>query len=339
MARRHSYTNEDIELAVLQTVYDVTKFNAVRHQDRPDFVLSYGGPSSFGVEITVLYENDSDARIRNIDGYLQDLWNGKPHKHKDDIDVLKAGPVTIFDKDGNVTATGIPAVMVDVTNFPSLPDLIAQRIQHKTTRFDEYARGLTHVNLIIYERTRGAAPKADEVYRSHLFLSDAVRSALNASSFNEVFLVSTDVDHNQVVRPLRVLTLLEAGYGFMQSMSGTPSEIVEAFDDVHLLFIATCKRLGLDLKFVHSERAGTFAYFGGAGIQFNSQGMQIYDGNNIPPPSASEPPDFAIAADEAMPLIEQNVEFFADKAFSSAFGSPAVTSIADSINAVNKRSG
>jgi hypothetical protein len=339
VARRRSYTNKDVELAVLRTVYDVTKYDTVRHQDRPDFVLSYGGPSSFGVEITEIYQNESDARLQNIDGYLQELWDGKPHRHRDDIDVLKVGPVDFLDQDRNVKAKGIPAVMVNVTNMPTLPSLIAQRIHAKSAHFPEYVQGLTHVNLVIHDRVGDAAPKVDEVYESRAFLSDAVRSALNASSFNEVFLVSTDIDQNQVVRPLRALTLLETGYGFMQSMNSAASEIDEiSDDDVYLLFIATCERLGLNLKFVRDEQDGTFAYFGGVGIQFGSQGMQIYDLNNFPPPAASEPPSFEMAAHDAMLLIEQNVEFFTDKVFSSAFGSPAVTPIVESINAINTQS-
>ncbi|WP_156772254.1 hypothetical protein [Mycobacterium sp. 1245805.9] len=337
MATKRAYTAKDVERALLRVVYDTKQYSAVRHQEEPDFVLSpNGNGTGFGVEITEVYESESDARLQNIDGYMQELWDGKPHRHRDDIEVLKTGPITLRDKDGNVKATNLPVVMINTTNMPSLPSLLAQRIRRKETRFSEYVRGVTHVNLIIHDRTHGSAPKADEVYDSRVFLSDSVKSALNASKFSEVFVVSTDADNNQVYRSLRALVVLESGYGYLQSMREAISEPVDMHDDdIHVLFYETCRGLGLDVDFVRDEQARPYVYFGGVGIRFDPEGVRIYEVSNFPPPVACEPPSFEMRAERAESLIQTNVDFFADKAFSSAYGHPPVTSILETIRAAS----
>ena len=170
-----------------------------------------------------------------------------------------------------------------------------------------------------------------------MFLSDETRASLNASSFNEVFLVSpADGNSDQVVRPLRALALLEAGYGFMQAMTDADDNAVESWTDIHLLFIEICKGLGLNLKYVYDEKGGVRAYFGGVGVQFHDNGMQLYELHNFPPPPAVDPPNLSIPAEEAQRLIGLGIKFFEDKQFSAAFGFPAVTRLAETINALTK---
>ncbi|WP_163765779.1 hypothetical protein [Mycolicibacterium parafortuitum] len=335
MTERRSYTARDVELAVLRTVYDVGKFAIVKQRERPDFELAYGGSAKpFGVEITEIYANESDARLTNLDGYLQELWDGKPHRHRDDVEVLKTGPAKFLDKDGNVTGE-FPVVMMEVTKIPSLPSLIAKRIDRKNGHITDYASGLTHVNLVIHDRVSHSPPSADEVFDSNIFLSDETRASLNSSSFNEVFLVSpVDGNSDQVVRPLRALALLEAGYGFMQAMTDADGNAVESWIDIHLLFIEICKGLGLDLRYVCDEKDGARAYFGGVGVQFHDNGMRLYELHNFPPPPAVDPPNLSIPADQAERLIGLGIEYFADKVFSSAFGFPAVTRLSETINAI-----
>lgn len=337
MAERRRYTARDVELAVLRTVYDVATFATVKQRERPDFELAYGGSAKpFGVEVTEIYANESEARLANLDGYLQELWDGKPHRHRDDIETLRTGPAKFLDKDGNVTGE-VPAVMMEVSKIPPLPSLIAERINRKNGHFAEYVSGLTHVNLIIHDRVSHAAPSVDQVFDSSIFLSDETRAALNSASFNEVFLVSaTDGNSDQVVRPLRALAMLEAGYGFMQAMTDADGNDVESWTDIHLLFIEICKGLGLELNYVHDEKRGAHTYFGGVGVQFHGDGMRLIERHNFPPPPVVDPPDLSIPADQALRLIGLGVEFFVDKVFSSAFGFRAVAQLSETINAITQ---
>jgi hypothetical protein len=66
--------------------------------------------------------------------------------------------------------------------------------------------------------------------------------------------------------------------------------------------------------------------------------MQICDRTGFPPLAASESPRFVMDEGEAMEIVNKNVEFFADKAFSSAFGSPAITPTAETIKEITGNS-
>lgn len=335
MAERRRYTARDVELALLRTVYDVETFATVKQRERPDFALAYGGSAQpFGVEITEIYANESDARLENLDGYLQELWDGKPHRHRDDVGVLKTGPAQFLDKDGNVTGE-FPVVMMELTKIPTLPRLIAERIDRKNGHYTDYMDGMTHVNLIIHDRVSHSPPSSDQVFESSIFLSDETRAALNSSDFNEVFLVSpVNGNSDQVIRPLRALTLLEAGYGFMQAMNEADGDPIESWSDIHLLFIEVCKGLGLDVNYVCDEINGIRAFFGGVGVQFSDTGMQIYELHNFRPPIAVETQNFSLPTYRVEELVAAGIGFFEGKQFSAAFGFPAVTRLSETINAI-----
>ena len=64
----------DRERASLRLVYDEEKFALVEHRDEPDFVLQHHGDHlPFGVEVTDLYETESDARAQLHPTYISDL--------------------------------------------------------------------------------------------------------------------------------------------------------------------------------------------------------------------------------------------------------------------------
>ena len=65
------------ERAIFQMVYDEGVFESVSQQETPDYVLRHpGSHSSFGVEITELYETEADARIIHHPRYLSELLAG-----------------------------------------------------------------------------------------------------------------------------------------------------------------------------------------------------------------------------------------------------------------------
>src|ERR1700737_4022833 len=99
------------EWATLRLVYDDQEFASVAHSDSPDFLLRH--PSSdmqFGVEVTELYETESDARARFHESYIDDLLAGAPPMHRDDAEVLAVNRFVLTDSEGNVKASGFPAI-------------------------------------------------------------------------------------------------------------------------------------------------------------------------------------------------------------------------------------
>jgi hypothetical protein len=327
-------TKQQIERAIFDAVYDRARYVAIEHRDRPDFAVyrSTDRKLAFGVEITEVYTADSNARLQNIEGYFEELISGEPHRHKDDIDELKVETVTLLDKDGNVKAEGLTVIFQKMEQTHNLPALIAARIKEKNARASDYATDLTHVNLVIHDRSQNLTANLGETYPVNRFLSGEVKQALDECVFNEVHVVETDNDGVQVVRPLRALALVEAGYMFLQALKDElGTETIEISDeDGHSLFIQACRRNGLMLDYVVHETQGICAYYGGLGIHFSESGIAILDTSDFPPPSPSEIPQPTFDQETAAHLLDAHDDFVGSNSFSCAFGSRAVKSFKES---------
>lgn len=197
--------------------------------------------------------DESDARLQNIDGYFEELIAGEPHRHRDDIETLKVETVEILDKDGTPRGGPVAVVMQLVSGRPDLPTLVAARIREKDAQASNYDSSLTHINLVILDRTDRiiSPPNREEAYDVDTFVSPDLRTALSDSRFSEVHLVVRDKEGSEVVRGLRALIMVEAAWVFLEAVRATVGLPFDCSDeDGHSLFIAACERQGLALDYV-----------------------------------------------------------------------------------------
>lgn len=314
-------------------MYDPAEFAAVEHVDRPDFFVYSHGPDkpAFGVEITEVYDDESNARLQNIEGYFEDLIAGKPHRHRDDVETLKVETIQLRSKEG-VLRDPITVVLQDVSTKPDLPTLIAGRIRDKDARAADYERNLSHINLVILDRTDRLAtpPNLDEEFPITTFLSPDLRTALSDSSFHEVHLVARDKEGGEVVRGLRSLTMVEAAYMFVEAVKSTVGLPFDCSDeDGHLLFIGACERRGLKLDYLADDH-GIRAQFGGISVQFTESGIRIIDGHLVPRDPPSDKPDLTVDTGEADRIFDEYLGFATSHVFSCAWGSAPVQTFAQS---------
>ncbi len=179
------------ERAILRSVYDEKAFASIKDSERPDFVLHYPTtPTPFGVEVTELYFAEADARLRNIPGYMEELWAGGNHRHKDDKNVLRQTKATVTGPDGVVKAQDVPIIFRQMPPVGEYTRLLATAIVEKTSEASDYQTDLSHVNLIIMDRTGRLYELNREYIFKHVFAPE-VRDALIHTSFREVFLVLT----------------------------------------------------------------------------------------------------------------------------------------------------
>src|SRR6266851_5683594 len=138
------------ERAGLDQVYLADEFEWVHHGDRPDFVLRhFGADAAFGVEITELYKTEADARAELHPGYIVDLLAGGRHMHKLDASVLKVEKVQLHDKDGNLKAADLPAIIRKIPSADEHAHAIAELLRRKTEQATGYRQDLSHVNMLI----------------------------------------------------------------------------------------------------------------------------------------------------------------------------------------------
>src|SRR5712692_7514499 len=127
---------EEREWAALRLIYEEGTFASVAHHDPPDpdFVLRHHSAArSFGVEVTDLYETESDARAANHPYYISRLLAGESPMHKDDAAVFEIVPVDIQDSEGNLKFGGIPAIVRPVARPERRSEAVAAALKRKST--------------------------------------------------------------------------------------------------------------------------------------------------------------------------------------------------------------
>ena len=199
---------------------DIEECASVAESERPDFLLTKNGHGAvpFGVEVTELFRDQADARSVRHPEYLDALFRGAPHMHKDDKKALPLSFMTITDPDGNVTHENVPGILGPAISEADHRRAVAATIESKVAR--GYAVEGGHVDLIVRDRYFPSGELLPDEYSVTALLSDGVRAALVDSSFREVYLISISRAREQVVRPLIQLMLTERFFLFGKAIEG-----------------------------------------------------------------------------------------------------------------------
>ena len=120
------------EFRLLRCVYDVDGFESVTPSERPDFIIRPGGTRGlFGVEVTEIFQSESDARLDRLPGYAAQLFAGGEPRHKDDYAALSLDTVSILEPDGTVKEADIPAIVRDMPTVDEYRSRIIAAIEVK----------------------------------------------------------------------------------------------------------------------------------------------------------------------------------------------------------------
>ncbi len=281
--------------------------------------------SSFGVEVTELYQTESDARITHHPRYVSELLPRGTHMHKDDVAILDVASVSIRDKDGLLKQTDVPAIVRQLPSHLEHADALAATIRRKSLRIGDYESGLSHVNLIVLDRFDvpfGPHPE----FAVNEVVTPQLRSALVETQFREVFLVSSTRDYQRIYRPLRMLLLLESFYlflGALASFEEHPSTLDPG--DLAPLFVHAMQATKMTVDLAGDPGDSQYAYYGGAGIRHTGDQISILDffDNALPPPA--ELPANPYPASVWRALVEHHRSFVESNAFICGLALPVVS--------------
>ena len=316
------------ELALLRTAYDLERYD-YQESERPDFILKHKGATegNFGVEITELFVNESDARLTNIQGYFDDIITGKanrkgsPYRHADDVAGLPVESVTVTDKDGNVKYESLRVIFREFTPEDQHGRRLAARIAEKNRLVADYLNRVDRVDLVVYDWME-AGPPIGESHAVNDLLVGELREALNDSRFGEVYLVSTTLDGDEVYRPLRLLCLLEAAYIFTHSFEETP-ELVENMELEQATAVFAHAARARDLNVGYASDGEALVLYGGVGMQFVESGVQFIEFDGVNPNTSAELPIPAIDEERLSAIIDHYVSVSKRGLFQSGLVYPA----------------
>ncbi|MBX3100768.1 MAG: hypothetical protein KF761_14470 [Salinibacterium sp.] len=285
------------ELQILTYVYEPSEWSSIEPSDKPDFLITRQDGAKFGVEVTELFPSESFARTYVDPEYLPQLFEGGRHRHRDDVSALNVVRVNVTEEDGTIRIAELPAVLselpTDAEHFAAMADKVAR----KNYQALGYASDLAHVNLVIRDHF---SPTVGE-FSTREYMTPAMREALAASPFREVYVISSTATGTPVYRALRQLLLLEDFFMFGQTFQHFAQSKGEFEADLLPSFVHAKSLLGEAV--VYSEGGRTpMAIVGGSGIAYLQDATSIFSfgDHDIPtstPMGAPPRQDLALVTD------------------------------------------
>ena len=202
-------TKKNKERTIFDLVYAGRAFDSVTPTEKPDFTVK-NADGEFGVEITEFYFSQSEARIKNIPGYFQEILEGKKYRHKDDAVPLDVAEITVQPGDNRRPNFNVKGIVRQLPRFDEYIKKISELIEQKNKRFKNYITGLNHVNLIIFDNEPRLVGAPKNTFH-HLFFQPELEKALMNADFREIFFVTRLGEYNAsktVYIPLKMLFLV-----------------------------------------------------------------------------------------------------------------------------------
>ena len=276
------------ERRILDLVYGDRSLHAVREHERPDFLIqSTASSTPFGVEVTEFFDSETSARLDRIDGYMGELLDGGPFRHKHDAQAAEVGPMDVVAPDGSVVATGIIGLIREIPPPRECARRVAERIQAKGEGLSDVTR-CSHLNLIVSDDSRVLATvKREDFYRRFFIpeLQDAARSTV----FREVFFC-TILDDERVYVPLKELLLFTEAFFFVHTLfeTGVREQVEGAHGRAFAAYLAS--RVEAPVLF-QAHATGVEVLFGDTGVVLDGRGVRTlrsyrdsaFDGDAVAP--------------------------------------------------------
>lgn len=140
-------------------------------------------------EVTQIFPTESHARLRFIDGYMESLWRGDPHRHRDDVVALRVARASIHSRDGVLKDDDVPVIMAGAATDDDRRRALYEAVRTKDAK-GYPSHGYRHVNLVVLDWF-GLEFDASE-YSAHQLFGPGLKELLRRCAFNEIFFVLED---------------------------------------------------------------------------------------------------------------------------------------------------
>jgi len=193
------------ERRILDCVYARLSPVEVIPSERPDFLVRLrDGLPLFGVEVTEFYDKAARARLQRSPGYVGELLSHHRYRHKEDKAELALATANIRTPSGGLKAAGVQCVLTENPSLDSCAQKAARAIRSKDAKLDSTLGGVTHVNLVICDRT-GLLGLVDSSMFYARFCTTELKEAIFGSMYREIYFVTRLSGKHSYV-PLKLLT-------------------------------------------------------------------------------------------------------------------------------------
>jgi hypothetical protein len=200
------------ERRILDLIYADRSVVSIIPSERPDFIIGHPNRTTFGVEITEFYNSETDARMERIPDYNSELLGGSDFRHRDDARRITLSKVDILTANNEVFASQIDSIIQKLPSLFECSGNLAAIVRGKAEKLAEPQVALSHVNLIVHDRTRVLGHMLREDF-FHLYFLSELRATIAASPFREVFFLTKMKDESGFI-PLKMLLLMAEAFFF-----------------------------------------------------------------------------------------------------------------------------
>lgn len=192
---------------------------SVKESEAPDFLCVANGVTYLGVEVTELFFDQSDARLKKVRDYGLSILKNRAYRHKDDIRNLPVEMVTFNEFEGQ------PKEFEGI--FRLLPPagerlkLLNSAIMKKALKLKEYERKAPATDLVVVDSGRIiSGGKREQAVR--ILKWAETRSVIQKSGFREVRLLIVDDKSKPFVMPTRLNIFVEEVCAFEVALKKLP---------------------------------------------------------------------------------------------------------------------
>ncbi|OZV13535.1 hypothetical protein CIW83_03035 [Tissierella sp. P1] len=313
--------NEDKSLKerrILNLIYKESDYQVVEESEDPDFKIKYKYEDrKFGVEITEFYLNGSNARIRNIPIYFEEIMNNRRYRHKEDKKVLEVKELELISSDGSVEP--IEGIMQELPSYEEYSDLLADMINNKSNKYINYDKQLSHINLIIYDTERRLNYIIKEEFCLYVMKNKLIKELIR-TEFREIFLI-TAIDSKEYYFPLKLIFVLTELYKLNAYINSNP-QLVKSEEHELLVFASYLHSIGMkNIAYIDKESIEIIS--SGYGIivdENNKLTIRNYNDYSIPKNSVIFNPEIESSSKFSSEVLNHINEFSSDSYLGTNIG-------------------
>ncbi|MFK3648018.1 hypothetical protein ACI2IY_06210 [Lysobacter enzymogenes] len=200
--------DKDDERQVFDQVYRPHDQWKVAPCEVPDFICLRDDKPVLGVEVTELWQHETDARLSKVSGYFGSLLDGGEVIHKDDRVIAKVETIQIVPHDSLEPIAEVPAIMRKHPSPAERARLLGAVLEAKEKRSSDYLNRCDHVDLVIDDRSMlFLFSDFEQLIRP--ISGDSIRKRVTSSCFREIFLLTHPEKGGRVRVPLKASLLME----------------------------------------------------------------------------------------------------------------------------------
>lgn len=280
--------NKDDERRVFDQAYRSHDQWTIAPGESPDFICFRDGKPVLGVEVTELWQHETDARLSKISGYSGRLLDGGEVAHKDDRVVAKVETIQLLPKDSVEPIAEVPAIVRKHPSPAERAKLLAAALAVKERKISDYLGRCGQVDLLVDDRSMLFwFSDFEELIRP--ISSNPVRKHIIRTRFREIFLLTYSEEGLRVRVPLKASLLMEDLVALEQLFSEEEAELSDQLYSAPYsspiavsVLIAALAHIGGVLPVACVEEGRLGISIGCVTLHWTSQGKVIRDYTCMP---------------------------------------------------------